>query len=529
VAGVRSGTVILVDPDVRDVGIDLDALSGDLRRLGIGRTVLVPGLARHPELLTGAVKVSGARTAVVVSADLEHPPIAELRMWGEAGGLAPLGVNVVALDILRARRSAVERSAYAVRMVRSAVLALGAPGTAIRRPVGGALSRRALLNGRATTWVPVVEVRTGSCLGTSRCGHCVEACPEGALRMGDDVAGAPPIVDVSRCEACSGCLNVCPTGALSLDGHDPGTIARRLQALLRGGDGSAAPALAIACQTAVAPLHRLGERGGLPGWLVLEVACLGGVGSAWQLAALAAGARTVQLMPCERCMDRGSVTKALDFTRCLLAALGDGDASRRVGVLPLGGAPLKRAIDAANGLNVLLDGTGADRMPALSPTETSARVAAWAIDELQRALPVPLEDEHRTLRVILGDGAPLGAPRVTKGCTGCGVCARNCPNAALSLTAGLGSTELVLDPGACTGCGACIETCPEDVIEVIRGVDLDLLARGCVPIARVEAVACADCGENVPPLPATAHVTSLPARLAGRCPRCRQAALVASA
>jgi ferredoxin len=529
VAGVRSGTVILVEPDVRDVGIDLDALIGDMRRLGIGRTMLVPGLARYPELLTGAVKVSGARTAVVVSADLEHPPIAELRMWGEAGGLAPLGVNVVALDILRARRSAVERSAYAVRMVRSAVIALDAPGAAIRRPVGGALSRRALLNGRATTWAPVVEVRTSSCLGTSRCGHCVEACPEGALRIREDVAGAPPLVDVSRCEACSGCLDVCPTGALSLDGHDPVTMARRLQALLRGGDGSAAPALAIACQTAVAPLHHLGERGGLPGWLVLDVACLGGVGSAWQLAALAAGARTVQLLPCERCMDRGAVMKALDFTQSLLALLGDVDAFRRVGVLPLGGAPLKRAIRAGNGLKALLDGHRADRMPALSPTETSARVAAWAIDELQRALPMAAHDGQPARRLILGEGAPLGVPRVARGCTGCGVCSRNCPNEALSLNAGLGSTELVLDPGACTGCGACVETCPEDVIDVIRVVDLDLLARGRVPIARVEAVACADCGENIPPLPGTAHLTSLPAGLAGRCPRCRQAALVASA
>lgn len=528
-AGARSGTVILVDPDVRDVGIDLAALIRDLRRLGIGRTMLVPGLAGHPELLTGAVRVSGARTAVVMSADLEHPPIAELRMWGEAGGLAPLGVNVVALDILRAGRSAAERSAYAVRMVRSAVIALDTPGAAIRRPVGGALSRRALLNGRATTWVPVVQLRTGSCLGASRCGHCVEACPEGALRMGDGVAGVPPSVDVSRCDACSACLDVCPTGALSLDGHDPGTIARRLQALLRGGDGSATPALVIACQTAVEPLHHLGERGGLPGWLVLEVACLGGAGSTWALAALGAGARTVQLMPCQRCMDRGSVTKALDFTRSLLAALGDGDASRRVGVLPLGRGPLKRAIHAADGLGALLDGHSADRMPALSSTETSARVAAWAIDELHRALPVTAQDGQQTLPVIVGDGAPLGAPRVATGCTGCGVCARNCPSGALSLTSGQGVTELVLDPGACTGCGACVETCPEDVVEVIRGVDLGLLARGCVPIARVEAVACADCGENVLPLPAAAHLTSLPAGLAGRCPRCRQGALVASA
>ena len=528
--GARSGTAILVDPGVRGVGIDLDALVTALRGVGTGRTMLVPGLAHHPELLTAAVKASGAQRAVVVTAEFERPPVAELRTWGAAGGLDPLGVHVVALDILRARRSTTERSAYAVRMVRAAVAALEAPGTAqaVRRPVGASLSRRGLLSLRATTWVPVVEVDAGTCLGTLRCGRCVQECPEDALQIREDTLGAVPVVDAIRCGACSRCLDVCPSGALVLDGHDPGTLAKRLQALLQGGDGAAAPALLIACHSAAEPVHHLGQRGGLPGWLVLEVSCLGGVGSAWHLAALAAGARTVQVLPCERCLGRGSLTKEVRFTRDLLAALGDADAARRVAVLPSGGPRLQQAVLDVDRLTALVDGTGADRLPAAGTIGTSARVAAWAVGELQRALGRPAQDRHGRPLVIRGEGAPLGFLRVAKGCTACGVCARTCPARALGLRAGIGSTELVLDPAACNGCGVCVDTCPEVVLEVVPGVNLELLAGGGLPIARVAAPACSDCGESVPALPADAHLTSLPPGLASRCPRCRQAVLVAS-
>ena len=532
---MHSGTAILIDPNVREVGIDLDALVTTLRSLGLGRTTLVPGLTRHPELITGAVKVSGApraRTAVVVSAEVAYPQMAKLRTWGEAGGLSPLGVQVVALDILRAQRSPAEGSAYAVRMVRAAVAALDAPGAApaVRRPLGIALSRRALLSGRATTWVPVAEVDAHACLGMLRCGRCVLACPENALQILEGLPGAPPAVDVSRCGACSRCLEVCPADALRLDGHDPGTLVKRLQALLQGGDGGPVPALVIACERAAEPLHRIGARGGLPGWLVLELSCLGGVGSAWLLAALAAGARSVQFMPCARCLDRGSVTQEVAFTRALLAALGDVDAAQRVGVLLE--AQLQRAVLAANGLTALVDGTGADRMPEPGAIETSAgvppRVAAWAVAELRQALGTPVLDRHREPRTIRGKGAPLGALRAAeRGCTACGVCARTCPTRALSLSTGL-STQLVLDPAACTGCGVCVGSCPEDVLEVIPGVDLALLVSGIVPIARVAVAACPDCGESVPALPAAAHLTSLPAWLSERCPACRQVALVAS-
>ena len=173
-------------------------------------------------------------------------------------------------------------------------------------------------------------------------------------------------------------------------------------------------------------------------------------------------------------------------------------------------------------------------MPAPGTIETSAgvtaRVAAWAVGKLQQALGGPVQDRHQEPPMILGEGAPLGVLRAaTEGCTACGVCVRTCPTRALSLSAGLGTTDLVLDPAACSGCGVCVETCPESVLDVVPGVDVDLLLRGAVPIARVVVAPCPDCGESVPALPATAHLNSLPAGLSERCPRCRQAALVASA
>ena len=194
---------------------------------------------------------------------------------------------------------------------------------------------------------------------------------------------------------------------------------------------------------------------------------------------------------------------------------------------------MQRAVLAADGLTALVDGPGADRMPAPGAIETSARVTArvtaWAVAELQRALGRTMQDRHRGPPMVQGEGAPLGVLRAAaKGYTACDVCAQTCPTRALSLGGGLGSTELVLDPAACTGCGVCVETCPESVLDVVPGVDLDLLAHGCVPIARVAVASCRDCGESIPALPAAVHLTSLPAGLAGRCPRCRQAALVAS-
>ena len=196
----------------------------------------------------------------------------------------------------------------------------------------------------------------------------------------------------------------------------------------------------------------------------------------------------------------------------------------------MGGAKLRRAILAADGLTPLVAATTLDLMPPPGAIETSARVAAWAVGVLETAMAgtAPAPDQQLQPRVIEGLGAPLGAVRAGEGCTACGVCVRYCPTQALSLRAAPGGTDLVLDPSSCNGCGVCAETCPEAVLDVVQGVDLDLLAGGSVPIAHATVAICPDCGESVPALPTAAFPTALPAALAARCPSCRQAVLVAS-
>ncbi len=43
------------------------------------------------------------------------------------------------------------------------------------------------------------------------CGHCVDVCPQQAIRLQDTVT-----IDATRCTACGGCVFDCPNGAITL-------------------------------------------------------------------------------------------------------------------------------------------------------------------------------------------------------------------------------------------------------------------------------------------------------------------------
>ena len=47
----------------------------------------------------------------------------------------------------------------------------------------------------------------------ARCGACVEACPDGAVRLDDGMEA--PEIDFSRCLACGKCVRACPTGTIT--------------------------------------------------------------------------------------------------------------------------------------------------------------------------------------------------------------------------------------------------------------------------------------------------------------------------
>ena len=76
------------------------------------------------------------------------------------------------------------------------------------------LARRSLLRGRQANtelrppWLRSPGTFTGEC---TRCGHCIEACPETILHPGD---GGFPAVDFSRgeCTFCGECTRYCEPG-----------------------------------------------------------------------------------------------------------------------------------------------------------------------------------------------------------------------------------------------------------------------------------------------------------------------------
>lgn len=54
------------------------------------------------------------------------------------------------------------------------------------------------------------KVDRETCVG---CGTCVDACPEAAIELIDDIAK----VDESRCTECETCVEACPTQAITVE------------------------------------------------------------------------------------------------------------------------------------------------------------------------------------------------------------------------------------------------------------------------------------------------------------------------
>jgi ferredoxin len=54
------------------------------------------------------------------------------------------------------------------------------------------------------------KIDADACTG---CETCVDACPEEAIEMKDDIA----VVDADSCSDCGTCVDVCPTEAITMD------------------------------------------------------------------------------------------------------------------------------------------------------------------------------------------------------------------------------------------------------------------------------------------------------------------------
>ena len=82
---------------------------------------------------------------------------------------------------------------------------------------GCALSCRWCSNPESQHRQPELAYNAGRCLGVSKCGHCIVACPFGSIRLGERDL---PIIDRSHCDACQSksCAEACPAQSLLIYG-----------------------------------------------------------------------------------------------------------------------------------------------------------------------------------------------------------------------------------------------------------------------------------------------------------------------
>ena len=116
-------------------------------------------------------------------------------------------------------------------------------------------------------------------------------------------------------------------------------------------------------------------------------------------------------------------------------------------------------------------------------------------------------------RELLKLTSPLGKVTLDKSaCTGCGLCALNCPTGALTISSS-GETDvyqLLFKHSVCFACGQCVEVCPEQCLHLERTLEPDKLNSPATVLLEDEIVRCSQCGS---PVASRAMISSIEAKM----------------
>jgi len=84
-------------------------------------------------------------------------------------------------------------------------------------------------------------------------------------------------------------------------------------------------------------------------------------------------------------------------------------------------------------------------------------------------------------------------------CTGCCLCARDCPTPALTTSASEGADgyQLLFRHDRCVACGRCIEVCPEQCLYLERILELDKIDSPAVVLFEDVMARCRQCGDII--------------------------------
>ena len=302
------------------------------------------------------------------------------------------------------------------------------------------------------------------------CSRCIDICPTGAIQPDGDHVALDPMV----CAGCGACSSLCPSGAILYDAPPVDHLLTRMRAMLeayRNAEG-ATPRVLVHDLEHGAEMIALSARfsRGLPGdVLPLGVSALVGFGHAEALAALAMGFACVDVLVSPK-----TERDPLEREMRLAEAMGGAGKIRL-----LDPNEPDQLCEALYGVTVQ-----APLAETVLPMGGRRQVARLSAKALMVGVEVP---------VALPQGAPYGAVLVNaESCSLCLSCVSLCPSGALLDNPD--RPELRFQEDACLQCGICAKACPEKAITLEPQFDPTEAALKQRVLNEEEPFCCVECG-----------------------------------
>lgn len=349
------------------------------------------------------------------------------------------------------------------------------------------------------------------------CSACVDVCSASALQS--DAAHGRIALQAQLCVGCGTCTTVCPSGALRYQLPRPAALGARIQTLLTTYRRCGGRDAALLLHSQGAGARWLGELGraamlgraqadglhGVPA-RVLPLALWHSLSSGIELwlSAIAWGACQVWVLSTQDDAPQylDALAAQMAQAQAMLSGLGYGTEH-------LAHVHVRDARDLAD-LDAALSASAARGVaqPATFGVQDDKRsTLELALAHLaQHAPTVP------TAPIALpAAGALMGALQVDAArCTLCMACVGACPAGALQ--DGRQAPELRLIEKNCVQCGLCARTCPEQAISLLARLNLDPARRDAVLLHSAPPYHCVRCGQ---PFGTAQGIAAMLARLSG--------------
>ena len=321
--------------------------------------------------------------------------------------------------------------------------------------------------------------------GIVGCTQCLDVCSTSAITS--DLANNRVQVDPHLCMGCGGCASVCPSGAMTYAYPRVADTGSRLRAALgayRAAGGSCASLLFHNTTDGAALIARLARRGrGLPAHVIpVEVLHIASLGPDVLLGALAMGAAQVIILSAGS--EAPEYDASLERELALSTAIVSGMSFSGTRFKLLRAAEISVVEDALWALEL----NEAPPAATFNLSNEKRRTLDFVLDHLARHAPV------RADALPLPPGSPFGRIEVNRAtCTMCMACVGACPSSAL-----LDSKEtpqLRFVERNCIQCGLCAKTCPEDAITLGPRLLLTAEAKTPVVLNETEPFNCVRCAK----------------------------------